>query len=91
MPVLWLEHSVTALISNVSCNSCAKFGEIIISKRHLPFSVMFSRVLQICIQNVSIIPTCTSNTAISRPEFKEGSVSLETLQISLHFESSWMQ
>lgn len=39
MPVLCLEHSVNALITNFSRNSCTKFGEIVMSKRHLPFSI----------------------------------------------------
>lgn len=34
-----LEHFVNALISNDLCNSCGKFGETIISKRHLPFCI----------------------------------------------------
>lgn len=94
MPVLCLEHSVNALIRNVLCNSCGKSGEIIMSKRHLPFHVNPCKPgnVQQGASNkdskCSIIHTCTSSTAktaVSRPEFSGENVSYENIMYVTSF------
>lgn len=85
-PVLCLERSGNALISNVSCKSCAKCGEIILSKWHLLFSLNSFQPGEVhkysneTFKNVSTIHICTSSTTkttVSRCEFEGENVSYE--------------
>lgn len=95
-PVLHFEHSESALIGNVSCKSCTKCGEIILSKRRLPFSFNSCKpgtahkyrfkTFQPFIFALAVLQKQLSPDV----NLREKMFQMETICISLNVESCWM-
>lgn len=95
-PVLCLEHSGNALISHVLCKSCAKCGEIILSKRHLPFSWnsckpgKFHKYMFKMFQPFIFVLAVRQKQLSPSVNLREKMFQMEAICISLNFESCEM-
>lgn len=95
-PVLCLEHSGNALICNVSCKSCAKCGEIMLSERHLLFSLNSFKSGEVHKYRFKMFQSFIFVLAVLQKQLspdvnlREKMFQMKTICISLNFESCWM-